>query len=120
MLYTIFNGLKLFQQVTCYRDAGEKYHNPKKNFTSYFLNFESSCTIELMHRPDIADIDKTSEYSGFTHLAISCGSKESVDELTETLRQRGYSVIGEPRTTGDGFYESVILDPEKNRIELTE
>lgn len=112
--------MKTFYEEFFSADAGEKYHNPKKNFTSYFLHFESGCSIELMHRPDIADIDKTSEYFGFTHLAISCGNKESVDKLTETFRQKGYSVISEPRTTGDGFYESVILDPENNRIELTE
>jgi lactoylglutathione lyase len=24
-----------------------------------------------------------------------------------------------PRWTGDGYYESVVLDPEGNRVELT-
>jgi lactoylglutathione lyase len=28
-------------------------------------------------------------------------------------------LLGEPRRTGDGYYESVILDPEGNRIEIT-
>lgn len=42
-----------------------------------------------------------------------------MDTLTNELREAGYQVIGEPRTTGDGYYESVILDPEGNRIELT-
>lgn len=98
--------------------AGEKYHNPKKNFSSYFLSFESGCRIEIMHRPDIKTTDKEAEYLGFTHFAISCGSKESVDELTEKLRRNGVRVVGEPRTTGDGYYESVVLDPEGNRIEI--
>jgi lactoylglutathione lyase len=31
----------------------------------------------------------------------------------------GIQVIGEPRTTGDGYYESVVLDPEGNRVEVT-
>ena len=43
-----------------------------------------------------------------------------VDSLTETLRKDGFEIIGEPRTTGDGYYESVVLDPDKNRIEITE
>ena len=54
------------------------------------------------------------------HLAISLGSKEKVDTLTERLRKNGVRIIGEPRTTGDGYYESVIADPEGNLIELTE
>jgi lactoylglutathione lyase len=36
------------------------------------------------------------------------------------VRKNGFSIIGEPRTTGDGYYESVISDPEGNLIEITE
>ncbi|HAO26646.1 MAG TPA: glyoxalase, partial [Chryseobacterium indologenes] len=50
--------------------------------------------------------------------AFSAGSKEKVDDLTNLLRQDGYTIAGEPRTTGDGYYESVILDPENNIIEI--
>jgi lactoylglutathione lyase len=28
-------------------------------------------------------------------------------------------VLDGPRCTGDGYYESVVLDPEGNRIEIT-
>lgn len=102
--------------------SGERYFNPKKRFTSYFINFTSGCRLEIMHRPDIHSSQKEgmTEYIGLTHLAISIGSRDKVDALTQTLRTDGYTVAGEPRTTGDGYYESVILDPENNRIEITE
>ena len=102
--------------------AGERYHNSNKNFTSYFLSFSEGCRLELMHRPGIpANInDVLKEYQGIIHFAISVGSKRKVDQLTESLRTAGYPVVGEPRTTGDGYYESVVLDPENNRIEITE
>jgi lactoylglutathione lyase len=100
--------------------AGHKYINPKKNFQSYFLTFDSGARLELMTMPGIgrrqADYP---EFMGFTHIAISLGSKEKVTALTEQLRQDGWIIAGEPRTTGDGYYESVILDPEGNRLELT-
>lgn len=100
--------------------CNEKYYNAQKKFSSYFLSFESGTRIELMHCPDIAElIDKTQKL-GFAHFAISVGSKQKVDLLTEQIRENGYKVIGEPRTTGDGYYESVILDPEGNQIEITE
>ena len=98
----------------------EKYTNPKKQFSSYFLSFESGARIELMHKPNLCKQDVSPEESfGLAHFTISLGSKERVDQLTKWIRESGFSVIGEPRTTGDGYYESVIADPEGNRIELT-
>lgn len=29
------------------------------------------------------------------------------------------ALFGEPRTTGDGYYESVVLDPEGNYLEIS-
>lgn len=101
--------------------ANDKYHNPKKNFSSYFLSFDSGCRLEIMHRPDISPLPQKAEkeYRGIIHFAVSVGSEREVDALTERLRADGYPIIGEPRRTGDGYYESVILDPEDNRIEIT-
>jgi len=101
--------------------AGEKYVNPKKNFHSYFLSFESGCRLEIMNMPGIPDStnDVYRQFSGIIHFAIGVGSKDEVDGLTNQLRADGFEVVGEPRTTGDGYYESVVLDPEGNRIEIT-
>jgi lactoylglutathione lyase len=98
--------------------AGEKYVNPKKEFESYFLSFQGGPRLELMRKPQINESTEK-ELLGFAHLAISVGGKEQVDNLTEKLRSDGYKVIGQPRTTGDGYYESLILDPEGNRMEIT-
>lgn len=101
--------------------SSEKYYNPNKNYTSYFLSFgEDKTRIELMLRPDIAEIiGKRGFTEGFAHLAIFVESKTAVNELTERLRADNYTIESEPRTTGDGYYESVVLDPEGNRIEIT-
>jgi lactoylglutathione lyase len=100
--------------------ANELYNNPKKGFNSYFLSFEKGCRLELMQMPNIPNSkdDIYEQFMGLIHFAISVGSKDNVDNLTETLRKDGFEVIGEPRTTGDGYYESVVLDPDKNRIEI--
>lgn len=100
--------------------AGELYHNPKKDFTSYFISFEEGCRLEIMKMPAIVQREGYGrEVLGLAHFALSVGSKEKVNELTERLRSDGYSIAGEPRTTGDGYYESVVLDPEGNRVEIT-
>lgn len=100
--------------------SNEKYHNPIKNFESYFLSFDQGSRIEIMTRPDIKESVNSyeSQHFGIIHLAFSVDTKEKVNELTETLRKDGYTIAGEPRTTGDGYYESVILDPENNIIEI--
>jgi lactoylglutathione lyase len=51
-------------------------------------------------------------------MAISVCSTERVDELTRKLRDDGYLILDGPRRTGDGYYESVTLDPDGNRIEI--
>lgn len=53
------------------------------------------------------------------HIALSVGAKEIVDSLTEQLRIDGYRIISNPQTTGDGYYESCIIDFEDNQIEIT-
>ena len=99
--------------------CGEKYTNSSKGFESYFLSFEDGSRLEIMSKTTINESIKPAEYLGFTHLAISVGSKVNVDHLTKKLLTDGFEVVGNPRTTGDGYYESVILDPEMNRIEIT-
>ena len=100
--------------------AGKKYENLGKGFSSYFLSFTTGTRIEQMKKSEIQESPRPRGLnSGFAHIAISVGSKDQVDLLTETFRKTGIPIIGEPRTTGDGYYESVILDPENNRIEIT-
>lgn len=102
--------------------SGEKYVNPVKRYTSYFLSTGDGGTrIELMHRPDIVDNPgQRGLLKGFAHFSFSTGSREAVDSLTERLRNDGYTILSEPRTTGDGYYESVIADPEGNYIEISD
>jgi len=102
--------------------AGDKYLNPRKNFESYFLEFDGGSRLELMEKLEVDSKLHNDEenYLGITHFAFSSGSKTNVHKLTEDLRKDGYKVIGEPRTTGDGYYESIVLDPDGNKVEITE
>lgn len=100
--------------------AGNKYINQAKNFESYFLYMESGVNLELMRRADCQLYSPLKEVKlGFHHLAFSVGSKENVDRLTSLIEKDGYLVANHPRVTGDGYYESVITDPEGNLIEIT-
>ncbi|MEW9122463.1 MAG: VOC family protein [Thermotaleaceae bacterium] len=101
--------------------SNEKYRNRKTGFESYFLSFDEGCRLELMQMPPIQERlkDGIFDHIGLAHFAICVGSKEKVMSLTEKLRVDGYEILSEPRTTGDGYFESVISDPDGNRIEIT-
>lgn len=111
-------GMRAFYEKYFGCISNELYHNPVKGFESYFLTFESGARLEIMRRVDVTE-QVASELLGWAHIAISLGSKELVDELTNRLQQDGYRLVNGPRTTGDGYYESVIEDSEGNLIELT-
>lgn len=101
--------------------ANAKYRNEAKSFESYFLHFETGARLELMQKPDIPDSinDPMKQNIGLIHIAFSTGSKENVIALTNQLKNDGYEVLDGPRTTGDGYFESTVFDPEYNRIEIT-
>ena len=105
-----------------YFDAvpGSGYHNPTTHFRSYFLTFDEGSQLEIMNRPEVEDDPGTAVRTGYHHIALGVGSREKVDLLTRRLREDGYQVVSGPRVTGDGYYESCILDREGNQIELTE
>ena len=101
-------------------ESNDGYHNPTKQFRSYFLKFDGEARLEIMNKADMVDGEKALTRTGFVHVAFSVGSKAAVDELTARLKSDGFNVISGPRTTGDGYYESCIIDLEGNQIEITE
>jgi lactoylglutathione lyase len=100
--------------------AGPSYVNPAKGFESCFLSFGGGARLEAMTTTSLSLVELAPgvQRLGLTHLAISVGSERRVDELTQHLRDDGISVVDGPRRTGDGYYESVIIDPDGNRIEI--
>lgn len=113
-------GMRNFYMHYFDASSTEIYYNHSKEFRSYFLIFDGECRLEIMEMPNIAKSknDPHKHYTGLNHFAIKAGSKAEVDRLTEIIRNDGFPVVGEPRTTGDGYYESVILDPDGNRVEI--
>ena len=100
--------------------AGAGYVNPAKGFESCFLSFESGARIEAMKTTMLTPVgvEVGAQRLGLTHIAISLGSEQLVDKLTQRLKSDGFAILDGPRRTGDGYYESVTLDPDGNRIEI--
>ena len=113
--------LKAFYEKYFNAVSNEKYHNPTKQFSSYFLSFESGERLEMMSMEGVTACDKSHamQVTGLAHFAFALGSEQAVDQLNKTLVDDGYQWIDGSRQTGDGYYESCILDPDGNRLELT-
>lgn len=97
--------------------SNEKYENPRKGFSSYFVSFESGPSLEVMQRLDISK-ECEPDRIGLTHLAFHADTKEQVIEMVERFRADGYTITGECRTSGDGYFEGVVLDPDGNPVEI--
>lgn len=97
--------------------SSELYYNPKTQFQSYFLTFETGSRLELMTKKFLAS--RAVDIFGYAHLAIAVGGKADVDAFVEKMVSKQYPLLNGPRMTGDGYYEAVVQDPEGNLIELT-
>ena len=112
--------LRAFYETHFGGQAGAKYVNAQKQFEAYFLSFAGGARLELMRRPGLAEGMPAGQPAvGLAHLAFAVGGPEAVDALTDRLRAAGFQIVDGPRRTGDGYYESVVLDPDGNRVEIT-
>ena len=99
--------------------AGAPYRSSSRPFESVFLEFGSGARLELMRAPGLLRPAGPGPRVGLAHVALAAGSREEVDRLSAELEAAGHRVVGRPRTTGDGYYESVVLDPDGNTVEIT-
>lgn len=62
--------------------SNDGYHNKNTDFRSYFISFDEGARLEVMTKPEIEEVEKPLNRTGYAHIAFSVGSKEKVDEMT--------------------------------------
>lgn len=112
--------LRAFYERYFGAEASSLYRSrTRTGFTSSFLTFPGGgARLELM---SIAELSAApaGDAVGYAHLAVAVGSRAAVDALTARMWEDGVRVVGLPRETGDGYYESVVNDPDGNIVEIT-
>lgn len=101
--------------------ASARYTNTHNQFSSFFIHFGDGARLELMSMPGLLPCPNSAarQALGLVHLAFATGSAQQVDALTTRLVNSGAPLLAAPHLTGDAYYESVVLDPEGNRVEIT-
>ena len=99
-------------------EINEKYcSQTNPGFESFFVKIGDNIAIELMTKPGLVALTADNNHTGWAHLALSVGGAEQVDAIAQRAGAAGI-LISPPRTTGDGYYEAVIADPDGNLIEI--
>ncbi|MCW9567625.1 VOC family protein [Klebsiella oxytoca] len=99
-------------------EINEKYcSQTNPGFESFFVRIGDDIAIELMTKPGLTALTADNNHTGWVHLAITVGGAENVDRLAKRAAEQDI-LVSAPRTTGDGYYEAVIKDPDGDLIEI--
>lgn len=85
-------GMRDFYKQYFNGEENSLYHNPKKQFESYFITFEGGARLELMKQVGIDDALQT-QTIGYAHIAFSVGSEEKVNEFNEYIKRSRISCV---------------------------
>lgn len=101
--------------------AGPRYAHAHDSFCSYFLSFADGCRLEIMQLDTLAErpAPRAQQSVGLTHFAVEVSTRKDVDGLAARLLRDGYDLEKQPSTTGDGYYEFAVYDPDGNIVEVT-
>jgi lactoylglutathione lyase len=92
--------------------------DPDTGLRSCVLDF-CGVGLELFERPGRCD-GAAGDAPGLAHIGFAFGSADAVDELSRVIGAAGHRVLERPHRAGElGRYESVVLDPDGNRVKLT-
>jgi lactoylglutathione lyase len=94
--------------------------DPDTGLRSCVLDFYG-VRLELFERPRNGEGAAGDGRSpGLVHLGFALGTADAVDVLSGVMAAAGHRVLEPPHRTGElGRYESVVLDPDGNRLKLT-
>lgn len=99
--------------------ASPPFTDPETGARSCVLDF-CGVRLELFERSgSLRGAAGVGPSSVLVHLGFALGSADAVDELSGVFAADGHRVLEPPHRIGElGRYESVVLDPEGNRVKL--
>lgn len=108
---------KLTEFYSTHFDGEVLFKHQNGDFRCSFIKIASSLTIELMTRTNLSD-GILKEMVGYSHFSLEVDSKDEVNRLTDYFQEQKVLFEKMKEQYDDGFYESSVLDPDGNIIEI--
>lgn len=93
------------------------YYEEDDGFKSYILKFDEGPKLELMNKPELIDMEKHRNRTGFVHICIKVDSHEKLDEIIKKFKASGYEILYEPDTIGGKEVRAITF--EDNILEVS-
>lgn len=93
------------------------FRHESGDFQCVFVKIFSGLTLEIMTRSKLCDA-VAEDRVGYSHFSIEVDSKDEVDRLTDYFIAHKIPMKKVKEQYDDGFYESAVLDPDGNIIEI--
>ena len=100
-----------------YFDGQVLFRHQSGDFCSAFVRICGSVNLELMTRSALNE-RVPEERVGYSHFSIEVDSKEEVDRLTDLFIADNVTLEKNKEQYDDGFYESAVIDPDGNLVEI--
>lgn len=100
-----------------YFDGQVLFKYQSGDFSSAFIKICGCANLELMSRSDLKDGGPTDRV-GYSHFSIEVDSKAEVDRFTDIFIADNVPLEKIKEQYDDGFYESSVIDPDGNLVEI--
>ena len=87
-----------------------EYNEEDAKYYSYIMNVGDGAKLELMTKPEVVDLPKEPNRTGFAHVAIRVDSREKLNEIIEKFHAANYKFFYEPATTGGRELRAVTFE----------
>lgn len=93
------------------------FRHQSSDFHCILMKICSSITIEIMTQTNLGE-GALEDRIGYSHFSLEVDSKEEVNRLTDYFIEHKVPMGKIREQYDDGFYESSVLDPDGNMIEI--
>ena len=118
MNVTDLNKVKDFYAKYFGAKVDDKYENFRTGYTYCFLSFDNGARLLLVSGSNIVDRKREDNVAGFSRISIAVDGADKVQELATQIARDGFQIVSGFRMNGYGEYESRVLDPEGNEVEI--